>query len=265
MGKSATPNKFVSAMQEVERSLSSLPVHAAKNPKFNLQHYIGTRYSVLGITTKQARDRFRKGYRFSRLPLSEQYPLWKYIWQHSRQFDALSQALYFLEIYAAQCDRDWLRKELIQWLEQIDNWAHSDMLTHHFAALHETSPSTMYPVLQTWNRDPNPWKRRQSVLSLLDYARFRKKYPAFGRIVQLITPLLHDPDIYVQKGIGWSLRECHLVYPEKTLEYITNKHAQLSSIAFTSATEKYKQKEKEKLKALRKRSRNNELSKHFKT
>lgn len=252
---SGKQKKYPAALQEVENSLSMLPLLKAPDPKFNLQSYIGTAFPVLGITTPQTRDRFRQGYTFSALPADEQYAIWKYIWQHSRQFDTMTQALYFLEKQAQHFEPVWLCSELQQWLERIDNWAHSDMLTHHFAALMESSPALMYPILQRWNTDPNPWKRRQSILSLLDYARFRKKYPAFTKIIRLVTPLLNDPDVFVQKGVGWCLRECHAVYPEHTLQYVFKQHARLSSIAFASATEKYPKAQKEKLKSLRKKSR----------
>jgi hypothetical protein len=38
----------------------------------------------------------------------------------------------------------------------------------------------MLPTLRKWNKSRNPWKRRQSVVSLIEYAR---KHNAFARSV----------------------------------------------------------------------------------
>ena len=59
-------------------------------------------------------------------------------------------------------------------------------------------------------------------------------------------------DYYVQKGVGWALRELHTVYPRETLPFIQLHLKNISPIAFTIAIEKMSLKEKEKLKLLRK-------------
>lgn len=240
---------------EVESAMREIPRLKPDDPKFNLQKYVGTEFSMRGTTTPQNRGRFKKGYSFSAEPTDQQYAIWKYIWQTSNSHETMSQALYFLEKNALHLDPVFLFSELQTWLKRIDNWAHSDMLTHHFAALHEAYPKMVYPVLQKWNTSSNPWERRQSVLSLLDYARFRKRYPPFSKILALLKPLLSDKDIFVQKAIGWCLRETHFVYPEKTEDWIFKNAMHLSSIAFSSATEKYAPSKKNRLKTLRKKHR----------
>jgi 3-methyladenine DNA glycosylase AlkD len=97
--------------------------------------------------------------------------------------------------------------------------------------------------------------RRQSVLSPLCYARSRKVKPPFNKIIALVKPLLNDPDYYVQKGVGWCLRETGIVYPEKTFVFLTEYHHVITSTAFAAAAEKLPAKQKEQLKLLRKKSR----------
>jgi len=241
--------------QEVETTLAGIKSHRKPDPNFDLQKYIGTHFAVTGLSMPPLRAAFKHGYSFSHLPLDEQYQIYKYIYFNSEIFDVLLQALFFNEIYVRQAEPEFIFNELIEWIDRIDNWAHSDMLTHHFAYLLEHYPNMVYPHLQAWNISENPWYRRQSVLSLLGYARFRNKKPTFNKIIALVKPLLTDKDYYVQKGVGWCLRETGLVYPEKTLAFLNQYHHLITSTAFAAASEKLPVKEKEKLKALRKKSR----------
>lgn len=252
MASSTTPK---AAQSEVESALwKNKPIKKADD-YFDLQHYIGTQLEVIGVKMPVARKMHKTGYSFSNMPAEEQYVLWKYIWQNSDIFDAMTQALFFCDQYIKRADPDWFFMEMQEWLQRVDNWAHSDTLTHYFAALHEHMPAKVYLVLKQWNKSDNPWERRQSVLSLLDYARFRKTYPSFNKITALVKPLLKDKDVFVQKGVGWTLRETGHIYPTETYTFLIDYHQHISSIAFSSATEKISAAKKEKLKSLRKKAR----------
>lgn len=240
---------------EVEQTLSSIKSTRKPSPDFDLQKYIGTHFYVTGLSMPQLRKAFQHGYSFSNKPLPEQFEIYKYLFFNSEVFDAMLQSLFFCEKYVKQADPEYIFNELIDWIGRIDNWAHSDMLTQHFAYLHEVKPDLVYPHLLEWNKSDNPWMRRQSVLSPLCYARFRKVKPPFNKIIALVKPLLNDPDYYVQKGVGWCLRETGIVYPEKTFVFLTEYHHVITSTAFAAAAEKLPAKQKEQLKLLRKKSR----------
>jgi 3-methyladenine DNA glycosylase AlkD len=167
----------------------------------------------------------------------------------------MTQAIFFCDQYIKLADQEFFFNEMQEWLLRVDNWAHSDSLTHYFAAMMESKPNMVYPVLKKWNTSSNSWERRQSILSLLDYARARKKYPSFTRITGLVKPLLGDEDTFVQKGVGWCLRETGVIYPDETYTFLLDYHAHISSIAFSAAAEKLSPAKKEKLKSMRKRSR----------
>ena len=72
----------------------------------------------------------------------------------------------------------------------------------------------------------------------------------------MVKPLLKDSHVYVQKGVGWTLREMGNVYPAQTKKFVKQNCLKLSSIAFTTATEKWAEKEKAPLKQARKAVRN---------
>ena len=250
-----TTKELIQAKQEVESALHPHRRIPKEDDYFDLQKYIGTRLEVWGVKMPVARKLSKQGYSFSHLESDEQYLFWKYIWLSSENFDVMTQALFFCDRYIKYAEPDFFFQEMQEWLQRVDNWAHSDQMTHYFAALHERMPSAVYPVLKQWNNSANAWERRQSVLSLLDYARFRKKYPPFTKITALVKTLLADKDVFVQKGIGWCLRETGHIYPKETYAFLEKYHAHLSSIAFSSASEKLTAAKKEKLKTMRKRAR----------
>ena len=68
-------------------------------------------------------------------------------------------------------------------------WDGSDELSSIYSRFLEVDElaSQVQEVLRSWNRSPNPWKRRQSILSLLYYSRSRL-YPAFQEYFRTYEP-----------------------------------------------------------------------------
>ncbi len=171
------------------------------------------------------------------------------LWKFSNNFEALHIPLWFFSEKEDLNLADW--RILKSWAGKIDNWAHSDWLSSIYATLLEAYPKEIYPVFTLWNQDRNPWKRRLSLTSLLYYSNSRKTILSVMKILPLIKARLHDDNPYVQKAVGWTLRECGNVYPEKTKDFIKMHILDLSSIAFSSSTEKWSKTEKEPLKKQR--------------
>ncbi len=113
----------------------------------------------------------------------------------------------------------------------------------------------VYPILDQWNRSKNPWERRQSVVSLVVRASSRRNPLPAGMILSLVQPLLKDSDHFVQRGVGWTLREAHQLYPDTISDFVEASAPQLSAIAFSAATEKYARPQREHLKELRNAAR----------
>ncbi|MEZ5014221.1 MAG: DNA alkylation repair protein [Chitinophagales bacterium] len=247
------PTEKAKALREVEDALQLRKVPPDPNAYFDLQKYIGTKFCMSGMPMPELRKLFRQGYSFRDASAKDQFLLWEYIFKQSDWHDAMTQSIFYVDKYAPKEDPEYIFAKLKTWVKRVDNWAHSDQLTHHYALLHEKIPAAVYAQLQTWNTSKNPWERRQSVLSLLDYARHRTIYPSFNKIIALVKPLLPDDAYFVQKGVGWCLRECGIVYPEKTLVFLHTHAKKLSGTAFATATEKITSSDKEALKAIRKK------------
>ena len=194
----------------------------------------------------------KRAYSFSGLPFTEQLAIWDELWRTEDNFWLRLHAFFFLERHIkkeAELKEMW--PVIVCWQEQVDDWGLCDALAKIYTKILVVAPREVYEQLKKWNTDENLWKRRQSVVSLLYYSRTKKQHPTFNQIRQLVTPLLADKEYYVQKGVGWCLRELHTVYPNETLPWLKQNIKLLSSIAFTIAIEKLDPVTVNELKAIR--------------
>jgi 3-methyladenine DNA glycosylase AlkD len=181
----------------------------------------------------------RHKYSFSNLPFSQQLAIWDELWRTENNFWLRLHAYFFLERHLSK------ESELLEmwpviahWQDYVDDWGLCDALAKVYTKILVVAPQEVYDQLKKWNTDESLWKRRQSLVSLLYYSRTKNQHPTFQQVKQLIAPLLTDKEYYVQKGVGWTLRELHTVYPNETLAWLKQDIKLLSSIAFTIAIEK---------------------------
>lgn len=203
---------------------------------------------TLGLSVPQSRQALKEGYSFLFLNPDDVIEVLDYIWRNARFFEEMSQSIYFYEKKSLTQKQF---KIITGWIDRCDNWAHSDGLSSIYARALEENPDVVLPVLSDWNFDINPWKRRQSVVSLLYYARLRKKRLSFDRLIKPVTNLLADKEYYVQKGIGWTLREIYNCYPEPTLAFLKKNIKKISADAWQASTEKLTPDQKNQLISLR--------------
>lgn len=231
------PEFLRSCLSEVSNRLRAFPNLKPGN------HY-NSPTPTLGISVPQSRSALKDGYSFLHLAAEEILTAFDYIWNNAKYFEEMSQAVYFYEKKSLTARHF---KVISGWIERCDNWAHSDGLSSIYARALEEMPDLAMPVLREWNRDANAWKRRQSVVSLLYYSRLRKKAPKFKIMIEMVEALLKDPDYYVQKGVGWTLREVYNLHPEATLDFINKNVGIISPQAWQASTEKLSRQVKQQL------------------
>jgi len=192
-------------------------------------------------------------YTFSKLPFAEQLIIWDLIWRQHPGFYIRLHAFFFLERHLkkeAELRAMW--PVIVHWQDEVDDWGLCDSLSKIYTRILEIMPDEVYAQLVKWNADGNLWRRRQSIVSLLYYSRTKKIYLEFEQIMPLLARLIGDKEYYVQKGLGWALREVHNVYPEATFAWMKENIRSISAIAFSPAIEKMGAEQVTELKALRK-------------
>lgn len=215
--------------------------------------------SIVDVTAKNvaAQTNLSKHkFSFSNQSFSEQLIIWDYIWHNALDDWTRMQSFVYLESYIK--DKNCLVDswEIIKhWQNKVDNWGDCDALSRIYTKVLEIIPNEVLGQLEQWNKSTNPWDRRQSLVSLLYFSRTKKVVLPYNTIINFIDSLINDPEYYVQKAVGWSIKESYNVYPNETLQYLNENINRVSAIAFTAAIEKLKKEDKERLKGLRKLNR----------
>jgi 3-methyladenine DNA glycosylase AlkD len=176
------------------------------------------------------------------------------LWFESDIFDAKIIPLYWLDHQSTE----FLvqnQKQIFKWVSEIDNWAHSDAYCSAIARIFEYDQKNALPVYLKWNKHKNSWLRRCSMVGTFYYSYHRNTQPSFELAKKLVAPHFKAEEYYVQKAVGWTIREMYNVYPEKTLQFIQKNNHQLSSIAWVAASEKLPAKIKQPLLLERKQLR----------
>lgn len=246
----ATTNRYIS---EIINRLTAVKPAGKVSGYFDLKKYIGTNYDVIGPPVPLQRALFKTGYTFSTLPLAEQLHIWDQIWHQADVFEVLSQCIYFIEKNWKKMDAEEVWNVVVKWVVRIDNWAHSDGLSDIYAHLMEHIPDIIYAQYKVWNQSDNPWERRQSLVGMLLYSKKRKVLLPASKLLDMVEPLIADPDYFVQKGLGWALREIGNIYPDQAMAFLDTYCTILHPAAFATATEKISAAAKEVLKLKRKR------------
>lgn len=171
------------------------------------------------------------------------YNEFRNLWLESNYFEAKMIALYWLDYQSI----DFLidnSKDILSWAELIDNWAHSDTLCNIYSRLYENDQKRTLSQYQKWNSARESWLRRCSMVGTFYYSRLRKIQPEYNVVKRLVSPHLSAPEYYVQKGVGWTIREMYNVYPDKTSSFIAKNIKKITPIAWVAASEKLPKKEK---------------------
>lgn len=244
--------------QNVERIILQKLLDAAQLKEiFNderWQKYVNTQLLTLGIDAATQRKLAREGFsEISALDLNEQLSVFTHLFKYSQVFEIKNQCLIFLDQHKKKKLSVAHWPILKEWVKYVDNWAHSDGLSSVFSMMLQQDLDLLLPQLKVWNASKNPWERRQSVVCLFYYSRTRKNFFAFEDAMELIQNLLDDKEYYVQKGIGWALREASNVYYELTLDFILQHVTKIKPAAYSAATEKLLPHHKEQVKLLRKK------------
>lgn len=240
---------------EIENSLLKHSVNIETSHALKLQKYIGTKLITYGLTSKTQNDICKNGFSFYTTNKEETFKLYDAIYHQSQSFEGKQMAFLYLEKNYKNISHHLQLELLPQWVTSVDNWALSDNLSKYLTRLLENplTKKSFLKQLKTWNSSSNLWERRQSLVSLYYYARTKKEFIDYEISEKLISNLLHDEAYYVQKAVGWALRESFNAYPINTLSFIDKNIKNISSTAFTTCIEKMNENQKQQLKQKRKK------------
>lgn len=215
--------------------------------------YMKSAMPVRGLTVPTLRGFLKNGFSFSSRSFAEQYPIWERLWLEGRTHESRALAAFWVEgDHEDAPEPSEFFKKVAPWSKEIFCWDVSDLLSGLHARLLEAVPEVVLPQLRTWNHSRNPWLRRQSIVSLIFQAKLRERVPSAPVVLELVENLLGDPDHYVQKGVGWCLREASVVHPGAVESFLRRRVERIDPTAWASASEKLAPEFKAELAAVRK-------------
>lgn len=244
-------NKYT---KEVEDTLNRLSIKKDKEKAEKLKKYIGTNLNVLGLVSKLQNETHKKGFSFFSDDREKTFLIFNDIYNQSNTFEVKNQAYIYLDKNHKHISYKTQFKTLPRWVKHVDNWAHSDSLSKFLTRLieHPELQDEMLSILKKWNVSKNLWERRQSLIALYYYSRTKKQHISFDLTLEFVTPLLNDKEYFVQKAVGWVLRETYNVYPKQAYQFMVDNIKSITPTAFTTSIEKMTEKEKLALKQKRK-------------
>jgi 3-methyladenine DNA glycosylase AlkD len=229
----------------------------AGNPRVNevLRQDRRSQMQYLGTSAPDVRRVARGPLPFRSLPDTEVLQVWDDLWQNSPFGEVLFAAVeYYLPRVRKRPDAS-LWPVMRTWSERVENWAHADSLGGLYSHILEAYANQVYPDIQAWNVAGSEWLRRLSLVSLIHYSGKNAVFLPPEKVLPLVSNCLDDRRYYVQKAVGWVLREMGHVYPAEVRSYIEANIGALSADAFARAVEGRDAGEREELRRLRKASR----------
>lgn len=170
----------------------------------------------------------------TRKDLSSVLQLAQHLWKDGAHDSRMAATFAVCECEAFYDDRVW--KLGSAWLSDIDTWALCDnigpgMLSPFVRRCRERHRSRRQEVVR-WTRHPNPWVRRGALLATLGSTRLDLEWEFLERVA---VPLVEDPDYFVQKGLGWMLRECAHHNPREVITFIQEHKDSMRRSTITNA------------------------------
>ena len=236
------------SLNEVEHALKQTQIK--NDPDYATFRSKTSKLSVLGHRLPVMQTLVAKDFSFYTKSQDEILNIWNHIWNTTKFHEAMSLPLFYYRHHKQTFGKkEW--DVMKHWIDRIENWEHSDALSCLFSYFLERDPAMVLPTLKKWNQSQNPWKQRASIVPLIYYASPKRKAPPVKLILEMIEPLIKSKNKYVNKAVGWTLRESYKLYPKQTLAFIKQHLQNLSADSFSYATEKLDKQTKQALKSTR--------------
>ncbi len=108
------------------------------------------------------------------------------------------------------------------WWDYVD-----DIASHHVGFILNKYPVQMRRKMLAWSKCPNLWKRRTAIICQLG----RKHETDLSLLYSCIEPSLDSREFFLQKAIGWALRQYAWTDPQEVRRYVKEKSGRLSALS----------------------------------
>jgi 3-methyladenine DNA glycosylase AlkD len=227
-------------------------VNEARSDKNSQLEFLAVRVPAIEKVVK-------RGFSFYQRAASDILTIWDGIWFSSPYFEVMTTAAMYYGQQRGKIDpASW--PTLSRWSSRVDNWAHADQLAGIYSFLLAQGSSGVYGQLEEWNASDNQWLKRISLVSLIHYTGKNAVFLPPEQVLPLVMNCIGDERYYVQKAVGWVLREMGQAHPQAIDAFLQTHLTHLLPIAFTRAIEHRTSEERALLRASRKQAKGYKLA-----
>jgi 3-methyladenine DNA glycosylase AlkD len=108
------------------------------------------------------------------------------------------------------------------WWDYVDGIA-----SHRVGQILKNYPAPMRRKMLAWSKSADLWKRRTSILCQLGF----KTETDLELLYACIEPSLGSREFFLQKAIGWALRQYAWIDHAEVQKYVRLNHARLSALS----------------------------------
>ncbi len=220
-------NKFIPGYEKNFIQALELSFNENADPSIAVQQkaYMKDQFEFIGIKTPVRRTICKPFLQKTHLPPKDQavkivQALWK---KPEREFQYFAQEL--LLQYTREFEKKYI--ELIEWMIVHKSWWDTvDMIADKLAgAYFKIFPEQIPLIIKKWLKTDNMWLQRSCIIFQLKY----KSKVDTHLLEKIILPLMHSKEFFINKAIGWILREYSKTNPDWVQQFAArNKLSNLS-------------------------------------
>ena len=108
------------------------------------------------------------------------------------------------------------------WWDYVD-----DVASHHLGDILRRQPAGMKRRMRAWSKSPDLWKRRSSILCQLGF----RDDVDLDLLYECIERSASSDEFFLQKAIGWALRNHAWTDPDEVIRYVRKNRTSLSKLS----------------------------------
>ena len=221
------PPAFKTKLPKRVRAVMAGAANPVKAPA--MQAYMKSAMPYYGITLPEVRSICKQV--FAELPpatCAEWQAAVLELWRGARYREERYAAMHLLALKQHAACRT---PEILPLLEEMIVtgawWDCVDELSQVIGELLRSYPKQLRPLMRSWSKDPNMWKRRVWIICQLSF----KGDTDLRLLYANIESNLADREFFIRKAIGWALRQYAWTDPREVARYVREHDAQLSGLS----------------------------------
>ena len=209
----------------VEQLTETLEEHGRAEYAEAMEAYMKNKFSFYGIKSPQRRLLTKDFLKDAKLlPIDDLVVLVHDLWD----YDQRDYQMVAVDILLANKKRFDIGQieDVERWITKKSWWDTVDMIGSNVVGqIGLSSPDPLLPVLEKWIVNDNIWLNRCCLIFQLKY----KEDVDLDRLYKYIHVVNHKKEFFIQKAIGWSLRQASKFYPSEIKSFISEQS--LSNLA----------------------------------